>query len=144
VGTLFFNRDYGPCARNRDEKIRLFQKGKGVQVRAFKDQVIFEPGEILKTEGEPSVVYTPYMRRWRERLTETETGYYLPKSAWTGWRSTGRQGCLLSVKWGMRMRKGNFPPANPENRSSGSFIFIGITLAGRLSAASGSISGSVR
>mgnify|MGYP006230351345 FL=1 len=36
----------------------------GIDFKAFKDQVIFEKSEIVKDDGNPYKVYTPYSRKW--------------------------------------------------------------------------------
>lgn len=74
VRALYYNHDYEPSARERDERIdRLFSQ-KGLEVRSFKDQVIFEKDEIVKADGEPYTVFTPYMRRWKECFSEKGSG----------------------------------------------------------------------
>jgi deoxyribodipyrimidine photo-lyase len=37
-------------------------------LHAYKDQVIFEEDEILKQDGKPYSVFTPYKRKWLERF----------------------------------------------------------------------------
>ena len=113
IRALFFNRDYEPYARKRDERISLFLKGKGVQVRTFKDQVIFEPGEILKTDGKPYVVYTPYMRKWVERLAETGTGNY-PSEKYLKSLAFHRPSRMPSLReMGFKAVSGDFPSREP-------------------------------
>ncbi len=73
VQAVYANHDYEPYARQRDEIIseQLFKAG--VPFFTFKDQVIFEKSEILKPDGEPYTVYTPYARKWLARW-QTITG----------------------------------------------------------------------
>ncbi len=70
VKGLYFNHDYEPAAIARDDKIRKLFAGNGLPVRSFKDQVIFEKDEVLKADGKPYTVFTPYMRRWKQHLSE--------------------------------------------------------------------------
>lgn len=67
VTKVFFNHDYEPYARERDEKIFNFLKGKGIEVKNFKDQVVFEKKEIVKKDGLPYTVFTPFKNKWIER-----------------------------------------------------------------------------
>ncbi len=67
---VYANRDYEPYATERDGKIRELLAGRGVAFRTFKDQVIFERDEVVKPDGEPYSVFTPYARRWRARWEE--------------------------------------------------------------------------
>lgn len=43
-------------------------KSKGIDFLTFKDQVIFEKDEVVKNDGKPYTVYTPYSRKWKEKL----------------------------------------------------------------------------
>lgn len=64
VADVFVNKDYEPYASERDEKIRELLKRKGIGFHAFKDQVIFEENEILKDDGKPYRMFTPYKNKW--------------------------------------------------------------------------------
>ncbi|SDS56271.1 deoxyribodipyrimidine photo-lyase [Maribacter dokdonensis] len=68
VKTVFTNRDYEPYAKNRDKKISDFLKENDIEFKTFKDQVIFEKSEIVKSDGDPYVVYTPYKNKWQEQF----------------------------------------------------------------------------
>ncbi|WP_282075520.1 cryptochrome/photolyase family protein [Maribacter aquivivus] len=69
VMTVFTNRDYEPYAKERDEKVASFLKEKSIEFKTFKDQVIFEKSEIVKGDGDPYVVYTPYKNKWQEHFS---------------------------------------------------------------------------
>ncbi|MDF3078309.1 MAG: deoxyribodipyrimidine photo-lyase [Sphingobacteriaceae bacterium] len=68
VKNVFANDDYEPYARERDEKLKLLFQSKGVGFHLYKDHVIFEKSEIVKENLSPYTVFTPYKRRWFERL----------------------------------------------------------------------------
>lgn len=68
IKTVWANRDYEPYARQRDKEIYDFLKEKGIEFRAKKDHVVFEKDEILKDNGDPYVVYTPYSKLWKKTL----------------------------------------------------------------------------
>ena len=68
IDTVFTNHDYEPYATKRDNDIKEFLSKNNVQFKTFKDQVIFEKDEVVKQDGDPYVVYTPYMRTWKERF----------------------------------------------------------------------------
>lgn len=70
VTCVFANKDYEPYARQRDEKLYNYFKSKNIDFKAYKDQVIFEKNEIMKTNGEPYTVYTPYLRQWMDKLND--------------------------------------------------------------------------
>lgn len=66
ISTVFTNRDYEPYARERDNKIEALLKSNNISLRSYKDQVIFETDEVVKNDGDPYVVYTPYKNKWKE------------------------------------------------------------------------------
>ena len=68
VMSLYTNRDYEPYAKERDEKVSEFLNEYNIEFKTFKDQVIFEKSEIVKGDGNPYVVYTPYKNKWQEQF----------------------------------------------------------------------------
>lgn len=73
VNSVYTNRDYEPYAKKRDEKLEDFFKEQNISFHTYKDQVIYEKDEIVKNDGDPYVVYTPYKNKWLERF-RTEVG----------------------------------------------------------------------
>ena len=67
VQSIFFNKDYEPYAINRDNKLKSFFLQSGVQFNSYKDQVVFEEAEIVKNDGLPYTVFTPYKNKWLEK-----------------------------------------------------------------------------
>jgi deoxyribodipyrimidine photo-lyase len=72
IKSVYVNKDYEPYARNRDTKIEELLSSNGVEFLSFKDQVIHEEKEVLKKDGTPYTVFTPYKNKWLE--------IYKPKS----------------------------------------------------------------
>ena len=70
VKAVYTNRDYEPYARERDQAMQNYFTEKGVSYLDFKDQVIFEKNEVLKDDGKPYTVFTPYSRRWKAKLND--------------------------------------------------------------------------
>ncbi|MGA0042762.1 MAG: cryptochrome/photolyase family protein [Flavobacteriaceae bacterium] len=68
---VYTNADYEPYALKRDSEISDLLGKHNIPLRTFKDQVIFEPNEVLKGDGQPYLVYTPYLKSWRAKLAET-------------------------------------------------------------------------
>ena len=68
IKSVYTNRDYEPYALERDKSIKSFLEQKNVTYKSFKDQVIFEKDEVVKDDGNPYKVYTPYSRKWIEKL----------------------------------------------------------------------------
>lgn len=72
VGAVYTNRDYEPYAKERDGAIGKLLEEKEIPFYDFKDQVIFEKSEVVKDDGDPYVVYTPYKNKWMEAFDEDE------------------------------------------------------------------------
>ena len=70
VVSVFTNHDYEPYAQERDHAIIEMLKPFGISVKTYKDQVIFEKNEVLKDDGKPYTVFTPYSRKWKAKLTD--------------------------------------------------------------------------
>lgn len=82
VQSVFTNHDYEPYAKERDKEMNSFLKDNGISFNTFKDQVIFEKNEVVKDDGNPYVVYTPYKNKWKslfngEHLTLHSTNKYI-------------------------------------------------------------------
>lgn len=69
ISEVYTNHDYEPYAKERDERIGKFLSERGVILKSFKDQVIFEKDEVTKDDGKPYTVFTPYSRKWKAKLT---------------------------------------------------------------------------
>ncbi|MEO6253284.1 MAG: deoxyribodipyrimidine photo-lyase [Ferruginibacter sp.] len=70
IEKVFTNHDYEPYARERDAAVESLFKTKYISFHSFKDQVIFEKNEVIKDDGKPYTVFTPYSRKWRVVLTD--------------------------------------------------------------------------
>ncbi|WP_306350949.1 cryptochrome/photolyase family protein [Flavobacterium sp. '19STA2R22 D10 B1'] len=68
ITQVYTNHDYEPYAQKRDLAITQLLQQHAIEFRTFKDQVIFEKSEIVKEDGTPYVVYTPYMKKWKEKF----------------------------------------------------------------------------
>jgi len=67
---VYTNHDYEPYARERDEAVSKILESKNIVFQTFKDQVIFEKEEVLKDDGKPYTIFTPYSRKWKARLND--------------------------------------------------------------------------
>jgi deoxyribodipyrimidine photo-lyase len=73
---VYANGDYEPYAKMRDERIADLLNEKGASLILYKDQVIFEKSEVVKDDGLPYTVFTPYSKKWKERLTVSRNRTY--------------------------------------------------------------------
>ncbi|MFD2827718.1 cryptochrome/photolyase family protein [Leeuwenhoekiella polynyae] len=72
IQTVYTNHDYEPYALKRDAELKNFLEEKEIAFKTFKDQVIFEKSEVVKNDGDPYVVFTPYKNKWREVFDEDQ------------------------------------------------------------------------
>ncbi|MFZ1750719.1 MAG: deoxyribodipyrimidine photo-lyase [Saprospiraceae bacterium] len=68
VQGVYCNNDYESYAISRDTKIGEMCGSNGIEFHSFKDHVIFEKSEIAKDDGKPYTVFTPYKKKWYEKL----------------------------------------------------------------------------
>ncbi|QIE60816.1 deoxyribodipyrimidine photo-lyase [Rasiella rasia] len=73
VQNVVTNHDYEPYAKHREAEISEVLKKKNIGFYTFKDQVIYEKDEIVKDDGTPYVVYTPYMKKWKAKFKQEGT-----------------------------------------------------------------------
>ncbi len=70
IKNIYCNGDYEPAAIERDSAIAALAAKHKIPFHSFKDQVIFEKNEVTKEDGLPYTIFTPYMRKWKSKLTE--------------------------------------------------------------------------
>ena len=71
VKQVFANHDYEPFAIVRDNQVLALLKSNNCEFVTFKDQVVFEKKEVVKDDGNPYTIFTPYSRKWKAKLAET-------------------------------------------------------------------------
>lgn len=81
VKAVYTNHDYEPYARDRDAAMGSWLQQKNITLHTYKDQVIFEKEEVVKDDGKPYTVFTPYSRRWKAKLNAFYLSSY-PTESW--------------------------------------------------------------
>ncbi|MFK7907595.1 MAG: deoxyribodipyrimidine photo-lyase [Chitinophagales bacterium] len=64
IGAVYTNRDYEPYAPKRDKAIYELLQSHDIPFKGCKDHVIFEKSEVVKKDGKPYTVFTPYSKKW--------------------------------------------------------------------------------
>ena len=67
INAVYINKDYEPYAIQRDNAVEVLLSEKQIPLLRFKDQVIFEGNEILKSDNNPYTVFTPYKNKWLQK-----------------------------------------------------------------------------
>ncbi len=68
IAQVICNEDYEPAAIQRDNAIEVFLRNLGTRFVRVKDQVVFAPSEVMKANGEPYTIFTPYSKVWKQQL----------------------------------------------------------------------------
>ena len=68
IDTVYTNHDYEPYAKERDLQIDQLLAEHQIDFKTFKDQVVYEKDDVVKNDGDPYVVYTPYKNKWLEHF----------------------------------------------------------------------------
>ena len=63
VESISWNRCYEPWRIKRDKNIKSEIEKKGIEVNTFNGSLLWEPFNILKTDGTPYRVFSPYYRK---------------------------------------------------------------------------------
>jgi len=74
IKEVYINKDYEPYAINRDKQIETLINQHNIILKKYKDQVIFEEDEIVKSDGNPYTVFTPYKKQWLLKFQNVSPG----------------------------------------------------------------------
>ncbi len=80
VDKVYINHDYEPYAIDRDLMISDLLRKRNISFHTFKDQVMFEQSEVMKSDGKPYTVFTPYSKIWKLKLNEVGVQNYPSES----------------------------------------------------------------
>lgn len=76
INYVFTNNDYEQYAIERDDAIKKLLQEHNVSFNTFKDHVIFEKNELVKDDGKPYTVFTPYSKKWKLKLDDFYSASY--------------------------------------------------------------------
>ncbi len=76
IENVFCNEDYEPSALKRDQEISDFLSQKNIGFQSYKDQVHFHKEDILKSDGTPYSIYTPYSKQWLLKYESEKVEFY--------------------------------------------------------------------
>lgn len=81
IKAVFANHDYEPYATKRDNMISEFLSSKSIPFHTYKDQVIFEKSDVVKNDGKPYSVFTPYCRKWKSKFDVSDIEEFSVKNS---------------------------------------------------------------
>lgn len=116
IKAVYTNRDYEPYALNRDKEIESFLRTKNIDFYTYKDQVIFESNEVLKSDGEPYTIFTPYSKVWKAKLSQANYQPFTSEKLVSNFIKTGKQIIPALADIGFRKTEYQYtPPVLNEN-----------------------------
>jgi deoxyribodipyrimidine photo-lyase len=91
AAAVFVSKDFGPYGRRRDASVAEALRADGRSLRGVGSPYAVDPGTVVKDDGSPYAVFTPFSRRWRD------VGWAAPivaprSAAWLEARSAGATG----------------------------------------------------
>lgn len=110
VKNVFTNHDYEPYAIQRDAEVKKFLNEQGIAFSTYKDQVIFEKDEVLKADGTPYTVFTPYSKVWKANLTNFHLKPYPTEKYFNNFLRTEPHKHITLKEMGFEATEANFPP----------------------------------
>lgn len=115
ISHVFTNHDYEPYAKERDRVVGKLLKESSVQFSTYKDQVIFEKDEVLKDDGKPYTVFTPYSKKWKARLTDDDFKPFRIAASGKGFYSQKPLPVPTLQAIGFEHQPGEYPPEKVED-----------------------------
>ena len=109
VQKVFTNHDYEPYAKERDAVIENFLKENGISFHSYKDQVIFEKDEVLKDDGKPYTIFTPYSKKWKIKLTDFFLECYNNKKYFKNFYKQAEREIISLEEMGFKSSGQSFP-----------------------------------
>ena len=98
VKKVYTNHDYEPYAKERDAWVTNFFTSKQIIFNTYKDQCIFEFDEVLKDDGKPYTVFTPYSKKWKAKLNDFYLSSYPTEKYFSAFLKVDEKQELISLK----------------------------------------------
>jgi deoxyribodipyrimidine photo-lyase len=74
IKAVYFNRDYTPFSKERDANIQIICQKHNIDCHTFDDALLHAPDKVLKADGKPYTVFTPYFHKAMSfDITPTQT-----------------------------------------------------------------------
>jgi deoxyribodipyrimidine photo-lyase len=119
VKEVFANHDYEPYAREREDALTEFLSSENIPFKTFKDQVIFDKDEVVKADGKPYTVFTPYLRQWEKKLNNFYKKAYPVRKYASNFLSTDPLPIPTLTQMGFEESNQSFPAINFDEKLEG-------------------------
>jgi len=109
IQNVFTNHDYEPFAKERDAAIGNLLEENSISLHTYKDQVIFEKDEVLKDDGKPYTIFTPYSKKWKTKLTDFYLECYNNKKYFKNFYKLPESEIMSLEEMGFKSSEQSFP-----------------------------------
>lgn len=109
IENVYCNRDYEPYAIKRDKQIHELLLQNNIDFHTFKDQCIFEYDEVLKDDGKPYTVYTPYSKKWKMAFGSSPIQNYPSETLQQHFATLSPTPLILLESMGFKAQNFNYP-----------------------------------
>lgn len=117
IAAVYCNRDYEPNAIERDNKVKNYFVSQGIAFHDFKDQVVFEKAEVVKEDGKPYTVFTPFMNKYKAKLSELYLESYPNEKYYTNFLKWNNATLPTLEELGFEKTKTLFPPSQLNKKT---------------------------
>ena len=114
IVNVYTNTDYEPYATDRDNSISKLLEQNNVKLILSKDHVLLEKNDVLKDDGKPYTVFTPYSKKWKSVLTDLHLKPYSTEKYFTNFLKITPQVIPSLKKMGFDVTTQAFPPNTIE------------------------------
>ncbi|TAE03544.1 MAG: deoxyribodipyrimidine photo-lyase [Bacteroidetes bacterium] len=109
IKAVYTNTDYEPYAINRDLEVQKLLDSQKIAFHSFKDQCILDHKEVLKDDGTPYSIFTPYSKKWKSVLTDFHLKSYKNEKYFANFLKTAPFESVSLEKMGFQNKKDVFP-----------------------------------
>lgn len=112
IKAVYTNHDYEGYAIKRDDEIKQYLQANGIAFNTYKDQVIFEKNEVVKDDGKPYTVFTPFSKKWKQNLQDYHLKSYPTEKYFNNFYKQKTQPIIRLHEMGFNVTNTNFPTTN--------------------------------
>jgi deoxyribodipyrimidine photo-lyase len=99
IDAVFVNRDYTPFSAARDDAVKAVCEKNGARFLSFGDRLLAEPEDVLKQDGAPYSVFTPFSKKLLSSpLRAPAPDFGVKGKFFTGAVSFERPGALAEIE----------------------------------------------
>ena len=116
VKNVYINHDYEPYAIKRDNNLAALLKSNNIELKTYKDQVVFDKNEVVKADGKPYTVFTPYFKIWQQKLNDYYVKPYPTSQYFTNFLPTPPLPIPTLKEMGFELTQQEFPALDFEKK----------------------------